>query len=108
MFLSLVLALGPRAPEPAAAGALSLLIPIGTGSFYAGYPGHGVRHLAITAASLLAGGIANHRLSRDDGEVGSALVLTGAAAAFLINWVWGTVTAVGDAREFNRRRHLEF
>ncbi len=89
--------------SPVVAGALSFLVPFGAGSFYAGHMSHGVRHLTISAAALLAGGIANDRLSRDDAEVGSAVVFTAAAATFLVNWIWGTVAAVGDAQAFNRR-----
>src|SRR5574341_319106 len=94
------------AKSPPVAGTLSFLVPFGTGSFYAGNMGHGVRHLAIGAGALLAAGIANHRLSRNDAEVGSALVFMGAGATFLINWIWGTAAAVDDARTFNRRHTL--
>jgi len=90
--------------SPALAGALSFLVPFGTGSFYAGHSAHGVRHLTISAAALAAGVIANDRLSRDDDELGSILALATATAALTVNWIWGTVTAVSDARAYNRRR----
>ena len=89
--------------SPALAGSLSFVVPLGTGSFYAEHWRHGVRHLAIGAAATIAGLVANDRLSRNDAETGSALVLIAAGATFLVNWAWGTVTAVGDAKAFNTR-----
>ena len=103
-FTSTVLAIADSARKsPSLAGSLSFVAPFGTGSFYAEHWRHGVRHLAIGAAAAVVGLVANDRLSRNDAETGSALVLISAGVAFLVNWTWGTITAVGDAKAFNRR-----
>ncbi len=93
--------------SPPLAGALSFFFPFGTGSFYAGHVAHGVRHLLITtvATSVLIVS-AVHDVTwwgAGDGRVWGwerpALVVLG------VNWIWGTETAVNDARAYNRR-HL--
>ena len=90
----------PSRREPALAGALSFLIPFGTGSFYAGNVPHGVIHLTVGvgAALLFLSNFCVDECS-NDGETKAAVGF----AVFVGNWVAGTIVAVGDAKAFNRR-----
>lgn len=80
----------------ALAGVLSAYVP-GLGSFYAGDPGHGVRHLL---AVPLGGGLL-FVLGSSMGDAGAVFGIAG-LAVLLGNWPWAVVTAVRDAQEFNR------
>ena len=87
--------------EPALAGALSFLVPFGTGSFYAGNSKHGLVHLTVgaVAAAVFSASFCVNYCPSGEGQgpwAGIALV------AFSINWVAGTVVAVSDAKAFNR------
>ena len=93
--------------NPVAAGALSFVLPFGTGSFYAGHARHGVTHLAVGVVSSTAmflgtiGCLFDH-LGGGDNEASCTAGNVG-AAVFVMNWGWGVVSAVNDARAFNRR-----
>ncbi len=89
--------------SPVLAGALSFLVPFGTGSFYAGNSGHGVRHLVIGGVAL--SGMVVSAVSMPDlcdaacTEFGVFMVSFG---VFFLNQVVGTIVAVIDANHFNR------
>ncbi|PYP13418.1 MAG: hypothetical protein DMD54_16850 [Gemmatimonadetes bacterium] len=91
----------PSRRDPAVAGILSFLIPLGTGSFYAGNVPHGLIHLTVGvgAALLFLSSFCVDECS-NDGETKAAVGF----AVFVVNWVAGTVVAVGDAKSFNRRQ----
>lgn len=81
--------------SPVLAGFLSAYIP-GSGSFYAGDSGHGIRHLVVVPlASML--------LFVGGGVLGDAGVVPAYAGLGLLvfNWPWSVVTAVRDARAHN-------
>lgn len=89
--------------SPVLAGALSFLVPFGTGSFYAGNSGHGVRHLVIGGVAL--SGMVASAVSMPDlcdaacTEFGVFMVSFG---VLFLNELVGTVVAVIDANHFNR------
>ncbi len=91
--------------SPQLAGVLSFVFPFGTGSFYAGHVGHGVRHLLITTVAssvLLVSAVHDLTLwGAGDGRVNGWE--RAALLALLANWIWGTETAVNDALAYNRR-----
>ncbi len=93
--------------SPALAGLLSFLIVPGAGSFYGGNSGHGVRHLVIAGATII-GAVAGFSAACDgdfelcnEDDAGFA-VGTLSLVAYVVNWVWGGVTAIGDANAYNR------
>lgn len=94
---------GGSTRSPAVAGILSLFLP-GAGSFYAGHPGHGVRHLLIGAASsgIALIGLIVVVVNQDGGNPGKggALFVAG-SIAYVANDVWSVVTAVNDASRHN-------
>jgi hypothetical protein len=92
--------------NPAAAGAMSLIVP-GLGSFYAGNARHGGVHLGVAAASLvvLVAGIgmsfSECPLLSDqpcNSSSGDFLASVG-LISYVVNDVWSVVTAVHDARK---------
>ncbi len=89
--------------SPVLAGALSFLIPFGTGSFYAGNSGHGVRHLVIGGVAL-AGMVVSGVSAPSDcdaacTEYGTFLISFG---VLFVNGVVGSVVAIIDATHFDR------
>jgi hypothetical protein len=82
------------------AGILSFFIPFGTGSFYAGNSGHGIRHLVIGLAIACEGGWSEGYCDEDSA---GWYIAGGFALVYLGNWVWGTIVAVNDASAYNRR-----
>ncbi len=93
--------------SPALAGLLSFLIFPGVGSFYGGNSGHGVRHLVIGGATIIGAVAGLSAACNDDfnlcdeddaGYTVGGIFLLG----YLVNWVWGGVTAIGDANAYNR------
>jgi hypothetical protein len=86
--------------SPVLAGALSFVVPFGTGSFYSGNVGHGVRHAAIGVAT--AGLFLAHFCLESCTEAQETWGPVG-FFGFVANWIAGTVVAVLDARAFNRR-----
>lgn len=86
--------------SPAAAWALSFLIPVGVGNFYAGNPVLGTVHVVVGGASaaLL---YANLGCFGDpcDSETGALIGFVG----FTANWIVGQITSVASANAFNRR-----
>jgi hypothetical protein len=91
----------PSRRDPAVAGILSFLIPLGTGSFYAGNVPHGVIHLTLGLASAV---VFVNNFCVDECSSGTNTKAGVAFAVFVVNWVAGTVVAVGDAKSFNRRQ----
>jgi hypothetical protein len=95
------------------AGILSFFLPYGTGSFYAGNNGHGVRHLIIgggTAIGTAVGiGIACADFDLDLCDEDDPAYVVGAvfALGYVVNWVWGTIVAVNDVKAYNRALALE-
>ncbi len=106
--------LGPILQQPGEkstwlAGILSFFIPFGTGSFYAGNTGHGIRHLVIGGTSF-TGMMVGWAIACEDWSEGYCdedsagwYVAGGFALVYLGNWIWGTVAAVSDASAYNRR-----
>jgi hypothetical protein len=97
---------GPQAAarkSPVLAGALSFLVPFGTGSFYAGNSGHGVRHLVIGGVAL-SGMVVIGNLIPDgcDAACTEFDAFFVAFGVLFLNQVVGTVVAVIDANHFNR------
>lgn len=98
----------PGEKSPALAGILSFFLPFGTGSFYAGHDGHGIRHLVFGGVTLV-GTIAGLAVACDDGfdlcdeDSPGYAVAAIFAVGHLVNVIWGTVTAVGDANAYNRQ-----
>lgn len=90
----------PGRKSPGLAGVLSFFIFPGTGSFYAGNEGHGVRHLVIGVVTL--GGVVAGAAAADDIEDPGFAVATISLGLYLVNWIWGTVVAVTDAKAHNR------
>ena len=95
LFRSTVVA-GHARKSPVLAGALSLLLP-GIGSFYAGNPEHGARHLLITVGLVVGMGVACS-IKDPCGDAPAGILIVSFA-----NTVWSVVTAVGDANRSNRR-----
>ncbi len=98
----------PGEKSPWLAGILSFFLPYGTGSFYAGNNGHGIRHLVIGGATAVGMGASLLEACIDGFSVcdtdGTAYAIAGVfALGYLANWVWGTITAVSDANAYNRR-----
>ena len=87
--------------SPVLAGTLSLLVPLGTGSFYAGNITHGVIHAAVgvATASLF---VVNHFCLDQCSEAQETWKWVG-VVGFGANWIAGTVVAVLDANTYNRR-----
>ncbi len=90
------------------AGILSFFLPYGTGSFYAGNTGHGVRHLVFggltTIGFVVSTAVCIDVCSFDGGHGEEAfLAMAVFAAGWLTNWIWGTIVAVNDANQYNRR-----
>jgi hypothetical protein len=93
--------------EPVVAFGLSLFIPFGTGSFYAGHPRHGVTHLIaglFTSTVVISAGLSCgvSALGGSNDETDCALAEIG-FWGFVLNWGWGLVSAVNDANAANRR-----
>jgi hypothetical protein len=87
--------------SPVLAGALSAILPgTGLGSFYAGSPSHGLRHLLITLG--LAVGIGVSCDLKENGCDGGEAFGTVGGVLILANAVWSVFAAVGDANRFNR------
>jgi hypothetical protein len=92
------------------AGILSFFIPFGTGSFYAGNSGHGIRHLVIGGTSF-TGMVVGLAIACEGGwsegycdeDSAGWYIAGGFALVYLGNWVWGTIVAVNDASAYNRR-----
>ncbi len=93
--------------SPVAAGLFSFVLPFGTGSFYAGHRRHGVTHLAVGFVSfttMFLGAVECIFTNIEgDGNRGICRVTDLAATTFAVNWGWGVVSAVNDARAYNRR-----
>jgi hypothetical protein len=88
--------------SPVLAGALSAILPgTGLGSFYAGSPSHGLRHLFITLG--LAVGIGVGCDLKENGCDGGEAFGTVGGVLILANAVWSVFAAVGDANRFNER-----
>lgn len=90
--------------SPALAGTLSLVLP-GVGSLYATHTGHGIRHLV--AIPLLLGAtygclLIADRYTGGDITAEKAYCLLGGAALYVANDVWSVVTAVRNAKAYNR------
>ncbi len=97
----------PGEKNPALAGILSFFVPFGTGSFYAGNDGHGIRHLVFGGVTVI-GTLAGIAVARDGGfdlcnENDGYAIAVIFAAGFLANQIWGTVAAIGDANAYNRQ-----
>ncbi|MDH3458749.1 MAG: hypothetical protein OER90_18055 [Gemmatimonadota bacterium] len=93
--------------SPWLAGILSFFLPYGTGSFYAGHNGHGIRHLVIGGVTAIGMGVSLMEACIDGFSVcdkdGTAYAVGGVfALGWVANWVWGTITAVSDANAYNR------
>ena len=100
--------------SPAAAGALSLLIP-GAGSYYAGNGLHGTIHLltAVASLALLVGEAASclplivyGSLSAESDKCNETAGNV-TAGVYLVNWGWSIVTAVRDARSHNAKVRMQ-
>lgn len=88
--------------SPVLAGALSAILPgIGLGSFYAGSPSHGLRHLLITLGLAVSIGVGCDL--KENGCDGGDAVGTVGGVLILANAVWSIFAAVGDANRFNER-----
>ena len=93
--------------EPLLAGALSLVVPFGAGSFYAGHLRHGATHLVVgfLTGTVAMGGALGCGTSALEGSPSedSCTATQVASLAFVVNWLWGVVSAVNDARAANER-----
>jgi hypothetical protein len=81
-----------------------LVLVNGIGSYYAGSPSHGTRHLLIGFASfgVMVAGLSSCGEGFLDCSAEWAIAL--GAGVYLANWVWGAVTAGLDAGTYNRRQ----
>jgi hypothetical protein len=89
------------------AGFLSFVLPV-VGSLYAHNTGHGIRHLAAIPIVVGATIVGLHFANKDGGEAEAAEygVLLGGGLLLLANGIWGVVTAVNDAHNYNRALDL--
>ena len=95
---------GEGRKEPIVAGVLSWVVP-GLGSFYAGHSKHGWTHLAVAGASLVIMVVGVSDCVGDDFYSDCDTGLGFAAVGYLgyvVNAIWGIVSAVGDANAANR------
>ena len=94
--------------SPTLAALLSWLVWPGVGSYYAGNSGHGTRHLAIGAVAV---GVAvpllvtcdNDGFCDFDNDTARLSVVAGLGAVYLANSIWGILTAISDAEDYNER-----
>ncbi len=89
------------------AGILSFFLPYGTGSFYAGNNAHGIRHLIIGGVTTVGAGVGLAAACIDGFSVcdedDPGYAIAGIfALGYVVNWVWGTITAVNDVKAYNR------
>jgi hypothetical protein len=91
----------PGQRSGALAGILSGLVFPGVGSYYAGNSRHGTTHLLLGLATL-GGTLGGLAAACDDGfnfcdEDDAGYTIAGIfALGYVVNWVWGIVTAVND------------
>jgi hypothetical protein len=88
---------------------MSAVIP-GTGSLYAGNTRHGIVHMAVATATVLtiagaAGSCVLEAASYQSSCDTNDTVVNVAAAGFVANYVWSILSAVHDAKAYNRRGH---
>jgi hypothetical protein len=85
---------------------MSAVIP-GTGSLYAGNTRHGIIHMAVATATVLtiAGAASSCVLETSYGSEcdKNGATINVAAAGFVVNYVWSLVSAVHDAKAYNKR-----
>jgi len=98
----------PSEKSVALAAALSFFVWPGVGSYYAGNSGHGTRHVLISvvsagAAIALLATCENDGFCDFDHDTARLSAAAALGAAYVANWAWSVIAAIGDAEDHNYR-----